>query len=158
MQTVDVLVVGAGLAGLQCTRLLAGYGLKVLLVDRKTSLEQSVHTTCIFVRRALEESSVTPAYLGPPIRHVTLYAPASSKLGSPSPCYEYRSGRMGGGYQRHTAEDGLPAPASPASPPPRPMSVEPKPQESEGEVKPKRLLYTSRRKLAPGEAAKRPRQ
>jgi flavin-dependent dehydrogenase len=35
MEPYDVLVVGAGLAGLQCTRLLAGHGLRVLLVERK---------------------------------------------------------------------------------------------------------------------------
>lgn len=104
MQTVDVLVVGAGLAGLQCTRLLAGYGLKVLLVDRKTSLEQSVHTTGIFVRRSLEDFSLPPAYLGPPIRHVTLYSPARRKLELSSPCDEYRIGRMGALYQRWLAD------------------------------------------------------
>ena len=48
------------------TRLLAGYGLSVLLVDRKASLEQAVHTTGIFVRRSLEDFSLPAAYLGPP--------------------------------------------------------------------------------------------
>ncbi len=73
---VDVLIVGAGLAGLQCARLLAGHGLAVALADRKTSLAQSVHTTGIFVRRSLEDFSLPPAFLGPPIRQVTLYSPA----------------------------------------------------------------------------------
>lgn len=100
MQSFDVVVVGAGLAGLQCTRLLAGYGLTVLLVDRKTSLEQSVHTTGIFVRRSLEDFLLPPAYLGPPIRHVTLYSPARRTLELSSPCDEYRIGRMGALYQR----------------------------------------------------------
>ena len=55
MESFDVVVVGAGLAGLQCTRLLAGHGLRVALVDRKESLSESVHTTGIFVRRSLED-------------------------------------------------------------------------------------------------------
>ena len=51
----DVVIVGAGLAGLQCARLLAERGTHVLLVDRKSSLDQSIHTTGIFVRRTLED-------------------------------------------------------------------------------------------------------
>lgn len=66
--------------------------------------------------------------------------------------------RIGGGYQRRTAEGAPPLPPASSPPPARQPTVEPKPQASEGEIKPKRLLYTSRRKLAPGEAAKRPRE
>ncbi len=55
MKTFDVVIVGAGLAGLQCARLLSRQGLRVLLIDRKASLEQSIHTTGIFVRRTLED-------------------------------------------------------------------------------------------------------
>ncbi|MDQ3522854.1 MAG: FAD-dependent oxidoreductase, partial [Gemmatimonadota bacterium] len=51
----DVVVVGAGLAGLQCTRLLAASGLRVLLVDAKAAVDRAVHTTGIFVRRTLED-------------------------------------------------------------------------------------------------------
>ena len=51
----DVTIIGAGLAGLQCARLLAATGLRVLLVDRKKSLDTSIHTTGIFVRRTLED-------------------------------------------------------------------------------------------------------
>ena len=47
----DVAIIGAGLAGLQCARLLAEQGLKVALVDRKTTLDQKIHTTGIFVRK-----------------------------------------------------------------------------------------------------------
>ena len=36
----DVTIIGAGLAGLQCARLLARKGLRVLLVDRKNALDQ----------------------------------------------------------------------------------------------------------------------
>ncbi len=96
----DVIVVGAGLAGLQCTRLLAGYGLQVALVDRKTSLVESVHTTGIFVRRSLEDFALPSAYLGPPIRHVTIYSPARRQLELCSERDEFRIGRMGPLYER----------------------------------------------------------
>lgn len=100
MQRYDVVVVGAGLAGLQCTRLLAGHGLSVMLVDRKQSLEQGVHTTGIFVRRSLEDFSLPPAFLGPPIRHVTLYSPTRRQLNLESPHDEFRIGHMGPLYAR----------------------------------------------------------
>ena len=93
-------VVGAGLAGLQCARLLAGHALGVLLVDRKVSLEHSVHTTGIFVRRSLEDFSLPPSCLGPPIRRVTLYSPSRRALSVESPRDEFRIGRMGPLYAR----------------------------------------------------------
>jgi len=96
----DVVVVGAGLAGLQCTRLLAGHGLRVALLDRKQSLEHAVHTTGIFVRRSLEDFSLPPAFLGPAIRHVTLYSPARRTLELESPHEEFRLGEMGALYNR----------------------------------------------------------
>ena len=65
---VDVLVVGAGLAGLQCARGLAEKGVRVLLVDRKPAVDHAVHTTGIFVRRTLESFALPEACLGPPVR------------------------------------------------------------------------------------------
>jgi flavin-dependent dehydrogenase len=100
MRHVDVIVIGAGLAGLQCSRLLAGHGLQVLLIDRKASLEHSVHTTGIFVRRSLEDFSLPPACLGPPIRQVTLYSPSRRRLVLESPREEFRIGRMAALYTR----------------------------------------------------------
>ncbi len=100
MENVDVAVIGAGLAGLQCARLLAGHGLKVVLVDRKASLDQAVHTSGIFVRRSLEDFSLPPSCLGPPIRRVTLYSPARRALVLDSPHDEFRIAEMGTLYQR----------------------------------------------------------
>ena len=100
MENYDVTVVGAGLAGLQTARLLGERGFRVLLVDRKSSLDQSIHTTGIFVRRTLEDFALPEDCLGPPVRHVTLYSPARRPLELSSPHDEFRVGRMGLLYQR----------------------------------------------------------
>lgn len=100
----DVAVVGAGLAGLQCARLLGQAGLRVLLLDRKETLSQSIHTTGIFVRRTLEDFDLPPACLGPPVRRVVLYSPARRALTLESPQDEFRVGRMGALYLQYLAE------------------------------------------------------
>ena len=97
----DVTIIGAGLAGLQCARLLARQGLNVLLVDRKNSLDQKIHTTGIFVRRTLVDFDIPDDCLGPPIKHVTLYSPAHRSLELVSQHDEFRIGRMGQLYQRY---------------------------------------------------------
>lgn len=97
----DVTIIGAGLAGLQCARLLARQGLKVLLVDRKNTLDQKIHTTGIFVRRTLVDFDIPDDCLGPPIKHVTLYSPALRPLELVSQHDEFRIGRMGQLYQRY---------------------------------------------------------
>ena len=100
MKQYDVIVVGAGLAGLQCARLLGRQGLGVLLVDRKRGLAESIHTTGIFVRRTLEDFDFPEDCLGPVIRHVRLYSPARRSMDLVSPHDEFRVGRMGRLYQR----------------------------------------------------------
>jgi flavin-dependent dehydrogenase len=95
MEQCDVVVVGAGLAGLQTSRLLAEDGFSVLLVDRKPTLSYGIHTTGIFVRRTLEDFELPQECLGPPIRHVTLYSPRGVPLQLESPQAEFRIGRMG---------------------------------------------------------------
>ena len=100
MEKYDVVIVGAGLAGLQCARLLGERGFQVLLTDRKTSLDQSIHTTGIFVRRTLEDFALPDDCLGPPVRHVTLYSPARRVMSLTSPNDEFRVGRMADLYQR----------------------------------------------------------
>jgi flavin-dependent dehydrogenase len=97
----DVTIIGAGLAGLQCARLLAQQGVNVLLVDRKNTLDQKIHTTGIFVRRTLVDFDIPDDCLGPPIRHVTLYSPALRPLELESKHDEFRVGRMGQLYQRY---------------------------------------------------------
>lgn len=100
MKSYDVIVIGAGLAGLQAALLLGKRGHSVLLVDRKTDLDKSIHTTGIFVRRTLEDFDLPADCLGPPVRHVTLYSPARRSMELESPHDEFRVGRMGPLYQR----------------------------------------------------------
>lgn len=101
MSNYDVTIIGAGLAGLQCARLLARTGLRVLLVDRKNALDQKIHTTGIFVRRTLLDFDIPDDCLGPPIRHVTLYSPALRAMEFVSEHDEFSIGRMGPLYQRY---------------------------------------------------------
>ncbi|HJR07752.1 MAG TPA: NAD(P)/FAD-dependent oxidoreductase [Pyrinomonadaceae bacterium] len=100
----DVVVVGAGLGGLQCARLVGGAGLRVLLVDRKRALDERVHTTGIFVRRTLEDFPLPADCLGPAVRSVTLYSPARRALNLDSTHDEFRVGRMGKLYLRFLAD------------------------------------------------------
>jgi flavin-dependent dehydrogenase len=94
----DVVVVGAGLAGLQCARLVAEAGLAVILLDRKEDVGDRVHTTGIFVRKSLEDFTLPPSCLGPPVRRVVLYSPARRALRLSSRHEEFRVGRMGALY------------------------------------------------------------
>ena len=93
MQT-DIVVIGAGLAGLRCARLLAARGLRVVILDRKTSLAAPVHTTGIFVRKSWEDFPLPEEQLGPPIRDVILYSPARRTLALRGQRDEFRVGRM----------------------------------------------------------------
>ena len=101
MDGYDVTIIGAGLAGLQCARLLARQGLRVLLTDRKQTLDQKIHTTGIFVRRTLVDFDIPHDCLGPAIRHVTLYSPALRPMEFASEHDEFSIGRMGQLYQRY---------------------------------------------------------
>lgn len=111
MEEFEVVVVGAGLAGLQTARLLARKGVRVLLVERKSSPGASVHTTGIFVRRTLEDFDLPESCLGPPVRHVTLYSPARRTMKLESKHDEFRVGRMAKLYE-HYLEDALRAGAT----------------------------------------------
>ncbi|WP_238011769.1 NAD(P)/FAD-dependent oxidoreductase [Dactylosporangium sp. AC04546] len=107
MQTVDVLVVGAGLAGLHTARLLAERGLGVLVVDRRRSLASGIRTTGIFVRRTLDDFDVPGHLLGPGVRDVVLYPPSRrAPVRLTSDRDEYRVADMPGVYEhaRRAAE------------------------------------------------------
>ncbi len=100
----DVAVVGAGLAGLQSARLLAGWGLDVVIIDRKADVAERVHTTGIFVRRTLEDYDLPDDCLGPSIREVVLVSPGGRALALSSDEDEFRVGRMGDLYRRWLGE------------------------------------------------------
>jgi flavin-dependent dehydrogenase len=101
MEHCDVIIIGAGLAGLQCARLLGRQGLQVLLVDRKDDLTTSIHTTGIFVRRTLEDFDIPDDCLGPAVRNVTLYSPSRRRMELISTDDEFRVGKMGRLYQSY---------------------------------------------------------
>jgi flavin-dependent dehydrogenase len=95
IETVDVLVVGAGLAGLHTATLLAQQGHDVLLVERRPGLTGAIRTTGIFVRKTLDDFPLPPESLGPPIRRVVLYPPGLRRpIALVSARDEYRVGDM----------------------------------------------------------------
>ncbi|MGH7482636.1 MAG: NAD(P)/FAD-dependent oxidoreductase [Longimicrobiales bacterium] len=94
MRTLDVVVVGAGLAGLTTALRLARGGARVMLVEARQDVGRGVRTTGIFVRRTLEDFEFPPGTLGPPVRRVALYSPRGRRLVIESPHVEYRVGRM----------------------------------------------------------------
>jgi len=91
----DVLVVGAGLAGLHIATLLARLGHDITLVDQRPGLTAAIRTTGIFVHRTLQDFDLPPDCLGPPIRHVLLYPPSRTRpVSLSSPRDEFRVGDM----------------------------------------------------------------
>lgn len=95
----DVLVVGAGLAGLHTARLLALDGFDVVLCDRRSTLATGIRTTGIFVRRTLEDFPLPERHLGPPVRRVLLYPPSlRAPVELVSSQDEYRVADMAGIY------------------------------------------------------------
>ncbi|MDQ3800163.1 MAG: NAD(P)/FAD-dependent oxidoreductase [Acidobacteriota bacterium] len=106
MKNYDVVIVGSGLAGLQCARLLSSQrqGAKILLVDRKTDLTKGIHTTGIFVRKTLEDFNFPPETLGKPVRRVALYSPRLKALNLSSRHDEFRVGKMGLLYESYLQE------------------------------------------------------
>jgi flavin-dependent dehydrogenase len=100
MKEYDVVIVGAGLAGLQCAKFLATQAASVLLVDRKHSLDEGVHTTGVFVRRTFEDFALPADCLGPAVRNVSLYSPRRRVLNLESVRDEFRVGKMAKMYKR----------------------------------------------------------
>ena len=100
----DVVIIGAGLAGLCCARQLAEGGAKVLIVDAKRDVGESVHTTGIFVRKTFEDFSFPAGALGKSITKVRLYSPSLRQIELESDAPEYRIGDMALIYRSVLAE------------------------------------------------------
>ena len=100
----DVAVVGAGLAGLECARLLGRSGWRVLLVDVKADVGREVRTTGILVRRTLEDFPLAEELVGPAIRDVVLHGPTTGRLGLSSDRDEFRVARLPALYRARLAE------------------------------------------------------
>jgi flavin-dependent dehydrogenase len=96
----DIVIVGAGLAGLVAAGRFEGRGRRVLLLDARPAVDRSVHTTGIFVRRTLEDFRPPEDCLGPGIRRVVLHSPAGQPFALTAPADEFRVGRMRRLYRR----------------------------------------------------------
>ena len=84
----DLIVVGAGFAGLVAARTAAMRGLRVAVLDKKTEPGADVHTTGILVKEAADSLDL-PSELSRKIRGVRLYSPSMAKLDLDSPGYYF---------------------------------------------------------------------
>jgi geranylgeranyl reductase family protein len=96
LQYYDLVIVGAGFAGLACAKSAAELGLKVLVIDRKPHAGYAPHTTGIIVKEAMEEFpvpiSLTRKVTGvrlysPSLKHFDLYSPGYYFLATDTPAY-----------------------------------------------------------------------
>lgn len=71
----DVVIVGAGFAGLACARSVALRGMRALVIDRAPAAGRVIRTTGLLVKEAAERWEV-PARLTRRVRGVRIYAPA----------------------------------------------------------------------------------
>jgi len=87
----DVIVVGAGFAGIACAQAVARHGARVCVVDRKRDLGERIHTTGILVAEALDHPCLAdvPAAIVRAVPHVRLYAPNLRSLRLAAPDYRF---------------------------------------------------------------------
>lgn len=101
----EVLIVGAGLAGLRTATLLAELRHSVTLIERRSRLTEFIRTTGIFVRKTLRDYDLPDQHLGPPIRTMILYPPSlRHPVALTSDQDEYRVGEMGPLYEHYARE------------------------------------------------------
>ena len=84
----DLVVVGAGYAGLSCARAAAARGMKVTVVDRKKDLGEKIRTTGILVGEAAALVTVPPT-MRRAIPAVRLYLPNGKSIDLHSPGYQF---------------------------------------------------------------------
>lgn len=86
LKHVDVVVAGAGFAGLACAKRLAQSGLEVVVLERKKVPGTGMHTTGILVKEAANDLDLPPALLRR-IAGVRLYSPSLRTLSLETPDY-----------------------------------------------------------------------
>jgi len=84
----DIIIVGAGYAGLACAREAASQGLRTVVIDKKKFAGQNPHTTGIIVKEAAERWHF-PDHLTSPIENVKIHSPAMDHLDLSSPGYYF---------------------------------------------------------------------
>ncbi len=89
--TYDVIVVGAGFAGVACAQALARHGARVCVIDRKRDLGERLHTTGILVAEALHHPCLAglSAALVRAVPHARLYAPSLRSVLLAAPGYRF---------------------------------------------------------------------
>ncbi len=88
MKQYDLIVVGAGFAGLACAKSAAKKNLNTLILERKYDIGKNIHTTGILVKEVAEEWDV-PDRLVRRINGVRLYSPSLDWLDLHSPDYYF---------------------------------------------------------------------
>lgn len=105
----DVIVVGAGFAGLAGARAAANHGLRVAVIDRQSGPGGRLRTSGILVKEAAEMAPV-PANLTREIRRIRLYAPDLRHFDLASPGYYFlvtRTAGLMGWYARRAQAAGV---------------------------------------------------
>lgn len=89
----DLIIVGAGFAGLTAARRAAERGLKVVVLERKAEPGRPVHTTGILVQEAFDlltaQGGPIPPALWRAVPGIRLYAPSLRRTDLFSPGYEF---------------------------------------------------------------------
>src|SRR6185503_13723784 len=88
----DLVIVGAGFAGLASARTAASRGLSVAVIDAKREAGARVHTSGILVREAIEEIDI-PHHLTRRVPGVRLYSPNLRHVDLFSPGYAFYTTR-----------------------------------------------------------------
>ena len=84
----DIVIIGAGFAGLVCAKVAARLGLKVMVVDRKPEPGVQLHTTGILVKEA-DEAWPVPERFTRRVSGIRLYTPGLKRFDLESPGYYF---------------------------------------------------------------------
>jgi len=91
----DIVIIGAGFAGLVCARVAAERGLSVAVVEKKPEPGVQLHTTGIVVKEAADELHI-PARFTRKVRGIRLYTPNLKQFDLDSPGYYFLATDTGG--------------------------------------------------------------